>query len=223
MQVINDACALGNNNTVDEAKRQPAADRIAQELRDVSQGGNQLNLGFRGPAVQPSLDSAAKAGPSKICEQCAKPFEPRSRSGGKPQRFCSPPCRAAYHASERQRGQRSPTLDAQSTLPAVIQPEPEPAPAATDEGYCWAVPQQARIECWLTNDDQVEIEEINEADETESVRICVTRGNAVRLARSILSAAGFKSVSIATVVKGGYCYCDVEDGDLPEQFYDVAQ
>ena len=137
MQLINDACALGNNNTVDKAKRQPAADRIAQEPRDVSQGGNQLNFGSCGPAVQPSLDSAAKAGRSKICEQCAKPFEPRSRSGGKPQRFCSPPCRAAYHASERQRGQRSPTLDAPSTLPAVIQPEPEPAPAVDTHEFSW--------------------------------------------------------------------------------------
>jgi hypothetical protein len=172
----------------------------------------------------PVLDpQAAKAGPRKICEQCAKPFEPRSRSGGKPQRFCSPPCRAAYHASERQRGQRSPTLDAPSTLPAVIQPKPGPAPAATDEGYCWAVPQQARIECWLTNDDEVEIEETSEQHDSENVRITVTRGNAVQLARSILFAAGFKTVLIATAVKGGYCYCDVEDGNLPEQFYDVAQ
>jgi hypothetical protein len=120
MQVINDACALGNNNTVDEAKRQPAAD-----------------LGFRSPAVQPSLDSAAKAGPSKICEQCAKSFEPRSRSGGKPQRFCSSPCRAAYHASERQRGQRSPTLDAPSTFPAVKQPSLGPAPASDPHEFSW--------------------------------------------------------------------------------------
>src|SRR5262245_41723973 len=36
------------------------------------------------------------------CEHCRKAFEPRRHSGGKPQRFCSPACRFAFH----QRGER---------------------------------------------------------------------------------------------------------------------
>jgi hypothetical protein len=32
---------------------------------------------------------------SKTCERCSKPFEPRIGSGGRPQRYCSPKCRAA--------------------------------------------------------------------------------------------------------------------------------
>ena len=47
------------------------------------------------------LDIAEKA--TARCGQCGENFVPRDRSGGKPQRFCSPPCRSAFHA---QRGQR---------------------------------------------------------------------------------------------------------------------
>jgi hypothetical protein len=42
------------------------------------------------------------------CEHCATPFAPREGSGGKRQRFCSPDCRAAFHANA-QHSQRSPT------------------------------------------------------------------------------------------------------------------
>src|SRR5262249_24734668 len=45
------------------------------------------------------------------CDYCGQPFEPRTGSGGKPQRFCSADCRSTFHA---QRGQRAPTCDAQS-------------------------------------------------------------------------------------------------------------
>jgi hypothetical protein len=34
-----------------------------------------------------------------VCAQCGNPFEPRKRSGGKPQKFCSTACRQAFHAS----------------------------------------------------------------------------------------------------------------------------
>ena len=37
------------------------------------------------------------------CEHCRKTFQPRSssKSGGRPQRFCSPPCRKASNNSKR--------------------------------------------------------------------------------------------------------------------------
>ena len=59
--------------------------------------------------------------------------------------------------------------------------------------YCWAVPSQARIECWATNEDKIEIEQTSPVHEDENIRIDVARSNAVRLARCILWAAGFKS------------------------------
>jgi hypothetical protein len=71
------------------------------------------------------LDTTTRVDPAShfddnkpLCDQCGKQFEPRSKSGGKPQRFCSPECRGAFH-TQPQRGQRSPTCDATTTLPAV--------------------------------------------------------------------------------------------------------
>ena len=69
-----------------------------------------------------------------------------------------------------------------------------------------------------TTDGNIEIEQVGplaNLGDSENQRISVTRGNAVRLARNILFAAGFESVLIATT-KGGRGYYDVEDGDLPE-------
>jgi hypothetical protein len=83
-------------------------------------------------------------------------------------------------------------------LPAAVEePKPKDASAATREDdsadYCWAVPSQARIECWATNEDEIEIEQTSPVHEDENIRIDVARSNAVRLARCILWAAGFKS------------------------------
>jgi hypothetical protein len=183
-----------------------------------------MGTGHKGEQM---LDTTTRVDPASLfddskplCDQCDKPFEPRSKSGGKPQRFCSPECRAAFH-TQPQRGQRSPTCSAITALPAVIEPAEKDAPAspAADDSadYCWAVPSQASIECSPTNDDEIEIEQISPVHEDENVRIHVARSNAVRLARCILWAAGFKSVLIATG-DGGGGYRDVEDGDLPEHF-----
>lgn len=57
----------------------------------------------------------------KTCEQCGVEFSPRAGSGGKPQKFCSPQCRTAFHADAQPKvSQRSPTWSAQTRLPAVI-------------------------------------------------------------------------------------------------------
>jgi hypothetical protein len=58
---------------------------------------------------------------SRTCEQCGGKFSPRAASGGKPQKFCSPQCRTAFHADAQPNvSQRSPTWSAQTRLPAVI-------------------------------------------------------------------------------------------------------
>jgi hypothetical protein len=111
---------------------------------------------------------------------------------------------------------------AKPSLPAAAdQPKPkdEPADTAEDDSaeYRWAVPSQARIECSATNEDEIEIEQISPVHPDENVSIHVTRSSAVRLARCILFATGFKTTLIATL-DGGGGYCDVEDGSLPEQF-----
>jgi hypothetical protein len=73
------------------------------------------------------------------CEQCAKPFTPRH--GGKPQRFCSEPCRMAFHAEVREAGKavteaNRATCTLQTVTPHL--PEPKPTPAPTGEDFDWA-------------------------------------------------------------------------------------
>ena len=89
---------------------------------------------------RPSAASADLLGHQPKCDQCGEPFEPRSKSGGKPQRFCSPECRAAFHA-QPQRGQRSPTCSAPSLPAAVEDPKPKAAPGAPakdSEDFDWS-------------------------------------------------------------------------------------
>lgn len=58
-----------------------------------------------------AVDSSPAVPPSQFaCEQCSTPFEPRKHSGGKMQKFCSPKCRAAFHA-DPQRSQHNPTRE----------------------------------------------------------------------------------------------------------------
>ena len=87
-----------------------------------------------------SAASADLLGHQPKCDQCGEPFEPRSKSGGKPQRFCSPECRAAFHA-QPQRGQRSPTCSPPSLPAAVEDPKPKAAPGAPakdSEDFDWS-------------------------------------------------------------------------------------
>ena len=46
---------------------------------------------------RPSAASGDLLGHQPKCDQCGKPFEPRSKSGGKSQRFCSPEYRPGRH------------------------------------------------------------------------------------------------------------------------------
>jgi hypothetical protein len=168
-------------------------------------------------------DNAAQE--SKPCEQCGQPFEPRSGAGGSRQRFCSTECRHAFRTNDRQANPSAqPARPARSHvagLPAVIPPAEKDAPADTPEDRCWSVQEQSRIECSATVDNEIEIEQLSPLHPDENVRIHVARSNAVRLARCILFATGFKSVLIATG-DGGGGYSDVEDGDLPERFGESA-
>jgi hypothetical protein len=74
-----------------------------------------------------------------LCENCQKPFEPRSGSGGKPQRFCSADCRATFH-NDAQHSQRSPTCIAPNPSAVAERPEQKDAPTASvkdSEDFDW--------------------------------------------------------------------------------------
>jgi hypothetical protein len=55
------------------------------------------------------------------CEQCGKPFEPRSGSGGSIQRFCCTRCRLSFH-KERLRSQRTALYAGQLPEPGTQHP-----------------------------------------------------------------------------------------------------
>lgn len=80
---------------------------------------------------------------------------------------------------------------------------------------CWTIPHQARIECSLTPNGDVQIWQEGQHGLDDDDRIHVAPRNAVALARCILFAAGFKSIGIYAYVAGGGCV-DLEDGDTPE-------
>jgi hypothetical protein len=72
------------------------------------------------------------------CENCGKGFEPRK--GGRAQRFCSPECRLAFHAEQRETDKATIVAFKQrATLPAVTPdlPEPKTSPAPTGEDFDW--------------------------------------------------------------------------------------
>jgi hypothetical protein len=80
------------------------------------------------------LLSAEPASDKKTCEQCGGKFFPRVGSGGKPQKFCSPQCRASFHANV---AQRSPTCSAQMTSSAVTPPAKKDEPADAGKDLDW--------------------------------------------------------------------------------------
>ena len=83
---------------------------------------------------------AAEISTAAPCEQCAKPFTPRH--GGKPQRFCSEPCRMAFHAEAREAGKAIVEGNrATCTLPippAATMTPVQPPVAIGDDAFDWA-------------------------------------------------------------------------------------
>ena len=93
------------------------------------------------------------------CEQCGKPFEPRSGSGGSVQRFCCTRCRLSFH-KERLRSQRTclyagqslyeqaerliPELtpDERRRLIAALLADVPPTSARSRPSYRWSRPRQ---------------------------------------------------------------------------------
>src|SRR5215207_11470842 len=60
-----------------------AVDRIADEMRDeeaAERAAGKVECGWQG---------------------CGNWFSPRARSGGKPQKFCKPECKANFHAAQK--------------------------------------------------------------------------------------------------------------------------
>lgn len=89
--------------------------------------------------------------------------------------------------------------------------------AEGESGLFWGIPPQREIRVSTISDGDIEIEEISPLGSDEDARIVVNVSNAVRMARSILYAAGFQGILIATT-DGGGGYRDLDDGAEAWQF-----
>src|SRR5262249_950592 len=103
------------------------------------------------PTLVAESDNIA-AIPTTLCEQCAKPFERRTGSGGKPQKFCSEECRRKY---KPQRGPTPPTPSIENGKPGVAQPAEKDASAGTAADFDWSdtdsviLPEQPATACYF--------------------------------------------------------------------------
>jgi len=99
---------------------------------------------------------------------------------------------------------------AQPSTATHFDPQNEPA-----EQHCWSIEPQAEVCVLAVNDGSIEIEQKSPMGKDDDQRIFVAAQNAVRLARMILFAAGFKNIVIATGMGGGFV--DIEDGYEPHK------
>ncbi len=121
-----------------------------------------------------------------ICEQCQAPFEARARTGGKPQRFCSPACRRAFHANV------TPTFPTSTPTPPTLadvanSTELHPIPPEEDPpDWKWwgenretvVLQEQPRTAIyWNANDTVVIRQETPWNDDRDDVVVIVTKGN----------------------------------------------
>ena len=99
----------------------PSSDPASRTGADAMRGGGRrhrewfrMNQALEIPFALPAQPTPAIA---QACEHCGGDFIPRTGSGGKPQRFCSPDCRTAFH--ERQRSQHGPTCERETQSKAT--------------------------------------------------------------------------------------------------------
>jgi hypothetical protein len=166
-------------------------------------------------------DEIARAAGKTACQHCGQWFMPRARSGGRPQKYCRPECTRAADA-ERKAGTANPhqpeSQPAES--PALAPSEDVITPVVNLDPWQGRIDRQYAIEiAGVPNCGSTDVHIEQEGQHgfgDESSTIIVTAANAVRVARMILWAAGFRSVTIAAGVKGGWV--DVEDGQEADQF-----
>jgi hypothetical protein len=148
------------------------------------------------------LDTTTRVDPASLfdnqplCEQCGKPFEPRAKSGGSNQRFCSRSCRFAFHEA-----QRGPACS--SVGPAWDQPAEKPAPAATtkdfNDDFDWSndedivLREQQSIAIYRNKYEGIVIRQERRWNEDEDTVIVITRENIGTFVDKLCDAVGVQS------------------------------
>lgn len=163
---------------------------------------------------------------------CDEWFTPRSKSGGRPQKFCSEECRRAADAERKANakpaGQREAQCEkeagpspAKSSGSPVAKPEPESL-----ETWDGGISRQLEIkirsiaaENLLGHDVEISQEGQYGWDPNETDTIIVSSQNVVRFCRQLLWAHGWKDIQFHTQYGNGPMRQDVNDGDEPGNHY----
>ena len=164
----------------------PATAETVNRLQDDLLGGtiNQANT----PKNPDPQDGGA------TCEHCGKPFKPRSGTGGKPQRFCTPECRFASHANVAQRS--SPHVGVNDGAAPNTPPEVKrtgEAPEADGVDFDWndddavVVPEQRAGAVYWNPRGQIVIRQLGWPDDDPFVFFAPE--HAVTIAKAILKLA----------------------------------
>lgn len=105
------------------------------------------------------------------CEHCGTGFIPRSGSGGRPQRFCSPDCKSAFHA---QRRQRAPTCSDQTSSDDRVKAD---ATADVSDDFNWqdsdavVLPEQQAVAAYLAANGSLVIRQAGWPDDDHVIVI----------------------------------------------------
>jgi hypothetical protein len=117
--------------------------------------------------------------PWPVCEHCQAPFEPRARSGGKPQRFCSTACRRVFHANVPN---VAPTLadvgTSKPTLGTTDDADPPDWKWWDENNEDVLLQEQPRTAIYWNTTDSIVIRQENPwSDDGNDVVVRITRGN----------------------------------------------
>jgi hypothetical protein len=136
---------------------------------------------------------------------CGEWFTPRTKSGGKPQKFCSEKCRREADAERKANATNAPQCETPQAAsgPASVARHTEFALAAPDdlEDDCWfidnaehiVVPQQDAVALyWNERGDLVIRQEKSWCDDRDHI-ICIHRGNLFEFIDKLSDMAGILS------------------------------
>lgn len=139
------------------------------------------------------------------CRHCERPFKPRTKTGGRPQLYCSPECRTAFHAEHANETpnasqRRKPHVgmpSATSTVPAEEREEPlqghESGYEPWDNEDAFKLPEQGLVAVYPNNHEQIVIrEKAGPFDEVDSC-VFIHRKNLVALIDKLCEFAGIGS------------------------------
>jgi hypothetical protein len=151
-----------------------------------------------GAAIE-AEDQASREAGKVACLNCGEWFLPRKGSGGKPQRFCKPECRAEHHTSKPNvpnEGQRG-ASESRELVPVVI-PDDD-APADGPEGFDWfkdasvIVPEQQAVAVYRNQQGDIVIRQERSWSQDDDSFVVIHPDNLMRVIDRLCDLAGIGS------------------------------